>query len=402
MKKNILVLTPRLPYPLIGGDKLRIYHICKDLSRKGHSVTLISFVQNRDEETYATTHEDASIFKQIIPVMKSKSSSYVSSVMGIAGTLPLQVYYYSSKRMCEAVQQAVASDHFDAIICHLIRMAPYSDLCPYPVMKILEMTDALSLNYLRNKKIKRMSLFNIIYRFEYSRVVKFEDKYIQRFDNTVLVSESDKSYLIERNHAVNVNVRVIPLGINPDLMRVKTGKIDPNLIVFIGNMRSFQNNDAVLYFIEKIYPLIKQKKPGSIFRVVGAEPSKSVLKHNNTDGIEITGKVPDIISCVRDACVSVCPVRIKSGMQFKILESMALGIPVITTPEGLQGISAHPGKDLVVAENERSYAECVVRIMNDSDLREQLVQNGRKLINDHYQWDSKLEDYERIIKGLTK
>ena len=171
-------------------------------------------------------------------------------------------------------------------------------------------------------------------------------------------------------------------------------------MIFIGNMRTHQNTDAVLYFIRAIYPLIKARRPRAKFRIIGCEPRRSIRAFHGKDGIEVTGFVQDVWLNAKDACVAVCPIRVGAGVQNKLLESMAMGIPSVTTSVGLEGIDAVSGRHLLTADSPSDFSEQVLRLMENKDLRMGISLNGLDLIRRKYGWETQLKPYKDIFERI--
>lgn len=400
MPKKILVLTPRFPYPLIGGDKIRIYSICKGLAEAGNELTLLSFVTSRRESDFAYLPQIREVFSNVKTVILPKWKAYVNSFLGIFSFKPLQTSYYYSGKMFSLVDKELSSGNYDAIFVHLIRMAPYA-VGRDDIYKILEMTDALSLNYSRSKEKGSSGFLGKIYRIEENRVRKYEQECLKKFDISVVVSKIDCDYLMSRGGAKEINkIMVMPHGVLDFMLEAKSEKYDPNLMIFIGNLRTHQNNDAILYFIEEIYPFIKNDNASARLKIIGANPSRRLRKFHGKNGIEITGRVDNVADYAKEACLSISPIRIGAGMRGKILESMAMGIPVVTSSVGFEGIEIKDGKEyFLTADGQKEFADSVLKIMNDSLLREKLSENGKELARRYRYSVIARQHAEKIFNG---
>lgn len=405
--KKILVLTPRLPYPLESGDRLRIYNICKYLKDNNLELYLISFVSNKKELSFINHHDLKNIFKNIDIVYLPKVLSYINSFIGLFSALPLQIWYYKSKKFESKINERINQENFDFILVHLIRLAPYVFKINN-IKKVLEMTDSLSYFYNSINQNNFFNLFKFIYqKIEKKRVFVFEKECIKKFDYIIVVSKRDKEYLLSNLNDLNINfinnkIKIITNGVNPQIINAFNEKslnyYDKNLAVFIGNMRSYQNKDAIFYFIKEILPLIRKEKPNFKFRVVGADISKEMIKLCEKNNVEFTGRVDNIINYIKKACLSVAPIRVGAGIQNKILESMALGIPVITTSLGFEGINnCIINKHLIVADNKYDFAKKILELIDDPVLRNKIALEGRKFILDFYKWENFLKDYISIF-----
>jgi glycosyltransferase involved in cell wall biosynthesis len=394
---KILVLTPRFPFPLIGGDKIRIYHIVKALKEANHNLTLLSFIEKPKEAPLAREKELIDIFSSIHTVLLPKWRSYLNAFWGLITGKPLQTSYYHSKKMQSLVDKELSLGDYNAVLVHLIRMAPYV-IGRSDIYKVLEMTDALSLNYRRSREQGSKGFLGKVYATEEKRARDYERECVKKFDTTVVVSNVDKSYLIgEASGELQKKVRVAPHGSQDVFFQKITNNYEPNLIVFIGNLRTHQNNDAILYFIKDIYPLIKQQAPNVKLRIVGDNPSWKVRAFQGKEDIEITGRVENVADYVKDAAVSVSPIRIGAGMRGKILESMAIGAPVVTTSLALEGIEGGTAAEhFLVADEPKAFAAAVLELINNKSKRRALVEKAQKLA-ERYRYSKLAADYAKLF-----
>jgi len=390
---RILFLTSRHPYPPIGGDKLRVYNFLRYLSGVGHEIHLLSLTDQPVELT------DKFPFGRV--VFLSKKNSYLNSFRALFSRKPIQVGFYRSKMFQAALDAMLETSKYDLIFCHLLRTAEYV-LDFKGVPKIVDLTDAISLNYARILEGlgKNLSFKTLLYSFEKERVLRYEGKIVDAFDRSILISSYDKNYL---GQSFDVSkVEVIQNGVDLDYFSYHNGEYNANKIVFVGNMRTVPNSDAALYFGEEIFPIVKRAIPQAEFIIVGSEPTKKICAlERQTDDIRVTGSVADVRPYMTSAAVSVAPMRYGAGVQNKILESMAVGTPVVSSSVGLEGISAIPGKEILVEDERERFAECVVNIMQDRDLRQSLSVGGRALIEEQYSWNNALQKLDGLLTTVV-
>lgn len=378
--KRLLILTPRFPYPVVGGDRLRIYQVCKALSRR-FSLTLLSLCESDAE--MAMPLPDDGIFDRVERVFLDRRRSYLNTLLALWTTTPLQVAYYRSTAFAKVVEDLLP-EH-DGVLSHLIRCAEYVKNTDKP--RILEMTDAISLNYERVRQLKNAGgLKAQVYRIEASRLLAYEREIVEAFDLSVLVSETDKAHLVGARHS---KVMVCSNGVALEHLSFRDRRDSKPVIVYIGNMTSVQNMDACLYFAREVMPLVSQQVSAT-FRVVGRINDSDAAKLQAYPDVVVTGPVDDMAAAVEDARIGVCPVRLAAGVQNKVLEYMALGLPVVTSSIGLEGIEAEPEKDLLVADSPGGYAEAIARLWKDEALRTRLATNGHRYVNAHHQWGKRL------------
>ena len=390
---NILFLTSRLPFPPIGGDKLRVFKFLEFLSNE-HSITLFLFIDNKFQVSEIKVYRK--YFSRIEIIYLPSYISYLNCIIGLFGKLPLQVYYYRSEKMRRLIEKEI--ENFDLIFVHLIRMAEYVREFK-KVPKILDLTDAISLNYKRSIKYQK-GLKYLISRLEKERVLKYETEIIKDFNRNFLVSEIDKKYL--NSYAETEGIEIIPNGVDIEYFSYCDNSYDINCIVFVGNLRTYPNNDAVIYFCDAIFPLILKKRSDVKFYIVGANPTKRIFSLSRNKNVVVTGEVNDVRPYLRRAAVSVCPMRTGSGIQNKILESMASGTPVVTSTIGLEGIDAVPDEGILIADDDSQFAEKILTLLENKDLRRKISIGGRKLVEQKYSDEVVMKMLEKVIHELKK
>ncbi len=375
IRKRLLVLTPRFPYPTIGGDRIRILHLCRALSER-YELTLLSQCETREEMQFEPKD---GLFSRIERVFLPRWRSYLNTALAIPSNRPLQLAYYESAQFRTRLHELVAQN--DLTLAHLIRTGQYIENLAVP--KILEMTDAISMNYLRMRDLSgNNSLKRLVYRMEQRRLMAYELTTIRQFHRVWLTSQTDRNFL-DPSHAYPIDV--IPNGTNPDSLPFHAPAPDARAIVFIGNMASLQNEDACHYFAQQILPGIRAQA-NVVFRIVGNAPATVQQRFRKYPGVEMTGRLQHIQSGVEGAFCGVCSVRAAAGIQNKILEYMALGLPCVTSITGLGGVEAEPEKELLVYRDPSEAIHHILALYADHSLRLRLASAGRKLVCEKYDW----------------
>ncbi|WP_439825542.1 glycosyltransferase family 4 protein [Aeromonas caviae] len=390
--KKILVITPRFPYPVIGGDRLRIYEVCKELA-KHYELTLVSLCENQFEMSYSVPKNE--IFKNVHRVYLPKWKSYLNCLLSLPTSQPLQVAYYQSREFRSLIK--MLSKSHDMILPHLIRTAEYAK--NLDVKKILEMTDAISMNYTRVSQIKNNSgLKGLIYRIEKDRLNKYEKNIAAYFDCNVFVSQIDRDFLYFDIPEVIDKTLVCSNGV--DLSKLPYRFIPGgNKLVFIGNMYSAQNFDAAYWFAKNVLPMIRQHGDYE-FHVIGKIPADCRIKLTQITGVVVTGAVDSVVEHAKGALAGICSVRLAAGVQNKILEYMALGIPTITSSTGLEGLFAKEGESILVADSPDCYVKHILELKNDMRLAEVIAQNALRYVKEHHSWDVKLKPLVEKVQQL--
>jgi sugar transferase (PEP-CTERM/EpsH1 system associated) len=396
---RILALTPRLPWPPIGGDKLRAYELVSRLSAR-HEVDLLSFVERAEEadaaRELARRHPGMSVETVLLPPWRSR----LQSGLGLFSPRPLQVHYYASRRMQAAVDARLAARRHDAVYAHLLRMAQYVERHP-EVRRVCDMTDAVSMVFARAQAHRR-DWFRPFNALECARLRAYEPELVRSVDATVLISEVDVAELV-RNGAPKEKLAVVNNGVDRAYFAPRATEFDANRLVFVGNLRSFANADAALVILREIFPRVRAALPDARLDVVGVNPPPAVSAFDGRGGVRVTGRVDDVRPFVERAAASLCPVRVAGGVQNKILESLALAVPVVASPEGFEGLGAREDHDGVrVARTPEEHAEAALELMRDPARRRELGRRGAEFIARSYDWDRQVEALERVLAGTGR
>lgn len=382
---KILFISPRVPYPPIKGDKLRIYHFIKGLS-KNHDIDLCTFYENDDE--LAGLEEMRKYCGKVQAVLLTKMQSYLNILRTCYNLLPLQVNYYYSKRMAEVISSMTRDREYDIIHISLQRLLPYVDYVASGKI-VLDQIDALSMNMKRRAGTERNPIKKVALYFEYSNMKRYEYKSRVKYDKCIITSEIDKAALNDPA------IEVMPNGVDTEYFR--PGNINKDIdLIFTGNMGYFPNIDAMKYFCNEVFPAILRVNKEIKLYVVGAAPGAEIKALNNNKNIFVTGFVKDIKDYLNRAKVFVAPLRSGSGIQNKILEAMACALAVITTSYGNAGIKAKSEKHLLLADEPNEIANAIIKLLNNDIQRQQLGITAREFVKEGFNWDNRVKKLEEI------
>lgn len=387
---KLCLLAPRFPFPENGGDVLRINSIARYLKGKGNELILISFCFGEIK----LKKEYFDLYDTIYIVKKRKISSYIFAVLFALCRKPIQCGYYFSVGFLRQFRRTLRNECPDECVAHLLRMVPYLERMKIQKKSIVEMTDALSKTYSLSSDTKQMSLKKFVYALELGLIKKYEKHVIQTFPKVVLVSKSDMEYLKECADVSGENLYCHANGVSV------AGRLpqsyNPNKICFVGNMRTLQNQDAVLYFVSEVFPIIKRANPDATFYIVGAEPPEKIRSLADGKSIFVTGFVENLEDAISDSCVAVAPVRIAAGIQNKVLVAMGCGIPVVMTSLISKAIlELADGKNCLIRDSAESTAEICIQLMQDTEFRSRVSHAGYETVKKCYSWNERLEGYEK-------
>jgi sugar transferase (PEP-CTERM/EpsH1 system associated) len=387
---NILFLCSRMPFPPVGGDRVRSFQLLRHLSQR-HTITLVTFVENNEQIKAAGAYRG--LYHRLVTVPLSRAQSYFNTMRGLASSEPLQAHYYQAPRMHAVLKAEFIRNHYDVALVHMIRMCPYLD--DIPVRKVVDLCDALALYHQRATKISRgLNLSSFIHRVEAKRLGAYETEAIRKSDVTLFISPVDAAYY--RDAGVIEKTAIVCNGVDLSTFQYSAEPRDSRHLVYLGNMKTFQNTDAAVYFATAIFPLIKASQPDAVFTIVGNQPSKHVQALHDGKNIIVTGRVDSVIPHLAKAAVFVAPMRAFAGVQNKILESLAVGTPVVATPVGAEGL--HPDM-LTVAHSAHDFAAATLELMRNPALRSERALLGRKYVENFYSFETTFAGLDEILAG---
>jgi sugar transferase (PEP-CTERM/EpsH1 system associated) len=385
---KICFVAPRFPYPPTKGDKLRVYQAIKHLSRD-HQITLVAATDEpvREEDVAEVARFCNRV--EIVPIGRLQSIASVA-LRAPFSSLPLQTHFYDSATLRARLAGVLSEERFDVIHASLIRILPYVwDVTEVPV--VVDLMDTFSRSIALRKRTAPVVL-RWAYEIEERRVAAYERAACERFPLLFVCAEIDRQALHARN------VSVIRTCADLDAFEYRREGREDDLVIMSGNMGYPPNVDAVTWFVRNVWPLVRRARPQLRFRVVGLRPARPVRELNGKNGVEVTGPVRDVAAELQRATLAVCPMRVGSGMQIKVLEAMATGTPVVATSFGNEGIEAIPGTEIEVADEPQAFANAVLGLLSDPVKRARLAAAARRSSETDFTWSAHASLLEKAYR----
>ena len=379
MKKKILVLSSRVPYPLIGGDRIRIYNFGKIL-RQEYAVDL-AFTNDLGKD-YSS--ELSKVFDNLFEFPFNSKLLVLNSLRGIFSRKPIQVmgnYFNSMQKWFNRIK-----DKYDLIICNHIRMAEYllrADA--FQTTKLIDYHDALSLHY-RDSAPCIKGFWRLFYAVERKRLENYEYTVAGRFKLGLITSKIDKEYF-RQQLGLSLPLFVVPMGVENDLLSYNVEQEEHDWITFLGKMSTHANELAVEFFAEKVFPSLRRSYPNLEFMIIGNKPTLRVRRLERIAGVRVLGFVADPYSLIRQGKILVSPQLIGAGIQNKVLQAMALGKPVVGTERALRAIDGENGKHFIKANTPEKMIATILELLENKGRRVMIGRNARELIIQQYTWD---------------
>lgn len=390
---KILFITSRLPYPPNRGDRLRAFNFIRSIHRQ-HEVHLISFISSKVELNHIPKLNQYCAEIKILE--KKPLQSVISVLLNFWRSEPLQTLYYRSSRMQHIVDQSIFSGSFDAIYIHLFRMAQFiRDRNEY--YRVLDLTDVIS-NEISRSLPYRNFFWKLLYTIECNRIKKYERKLTDKFEEIWLISAADLNIL--SSQSPEANIKLIPNGVDIDNFHPEKNYPTPFRIIFTGHMGVYHNIDAARYFASEVFPTIQKTFPKSTFVIAGAEPAQAILNLTTLRNIQVLGYVENLNKELNTSHVFVAPLRFAAGVQNKVLEAMAAGVPVIATSIVNEGLNAGHGKEILIADSPDEFVTQISKLFRDDTLPKKIGLEGRNFVIKNYSWNialNRINEIEQII-----
>jgi sugar transferase (PEP-CTERM/EpsH1 system associated) len=387
---RLLYLTPRFPHPELKGEQLAAYHRLVALAQ-GHEVTLLSFFEREHELDHLAQLRDVCAAVELVPLPKWRGVANVAQRAPF-GRTPLQLLYYRSRAFAELVERTAQARRFDVAHAVMIRMLPYA--LQVDAGRVLDALDSMTLRMRRNVDVEAPPR-RWLYEEELRRVERYEPTVPQMVDRVLVASERDRAPF------ASDSVVVIPNGVDADRFRPGLARKRGSTIVFSGRMSYSPNVRAAVWFSRVVFPLVRASVPDAELVVAGAAPAREVRRLAELPGITVTGFVPSMAETLSGASIAVAPMQSGSGIQNKILEAMACGLPLVTTSIGLGGIDARDGTDLIVEDSAEDFASAVVVLLQSDARAAELGRNARARVLDRYTWARAAELIDRVYAELA-
>jgi len=384
---KIFFLTSRFPFPLEKGDKLRAFYQIVELSKR-NEVILVSV---SDEDVLPEHMEVLKPFcRKIILHTLSKAKQISNLARALINGNPFQVEYFFSGQLKKKIEQLAEEEKPDAIFCQLVRMSEYvKDIKNIP--KTLDYQDAFSKGY--ERQAQRESFFKRIpVVMEWKRMLSYEKKIFDRFENKVIISEQDKQLI---NHPDHHKIEVVPNGVDFNYYSPQLGDKRYDLI-FSGNMNYPPNIESAVYIAEEIMPLLRKKKPDANLVIAGANPAPEVMKMKS-EFINVTGWVDDIREPFAQSRIHLAPMLISIGLQNKILQAMAMKIPCIVSSQANNAIHAPTNDCLLIADSPEDYVGKIMLLLNDQSLYDKISENAFQFVRKNFDWGAMCMKLENVL-----
>lgn len=388
MRKTIFIILSRIPYPLEKGDKLRAFYQIRELS-KHHNLIICALSDSPphpDASNILKAHSTSLYFFRL-----HRAGIFLRLIQAVFSQKPFQVAYFYNKRIHRRIAELIHCHQPDHIYCQLIRTAEY--VRDNGTDKTIDYQDVFSAGLKRRASIAPWYIKPLL-KLEYKRVSRYEKIVFDLFNKKTIISAPDRELIA---HEKRKEIMVVPNGVD-------TGYFKPILmdkpydVVFTGNMAYPPNVNGATYLVREIMPHVWKELPGVRVAIVGATPSPAV-KSLASEKVVVTGWVEDIRKYYAGSRIFVAPMQIGTGLQNKVLEAMAMGLPCVTSPLANEALKASAGKEVLIGINPGDYAQHILSLLRDITLHKTISEYGYQFVLKNFNWENTSKILEAVIIG---
>jgi sugar transferase (PEP-CTERM/EpsH1 system associated) len=389
---RILFLSQRVPYPPNRGDKITTWRLIEHMARS-HEVEIVAFAHD-DADEMAVKHLVDKGFDTSFVLHRAKAAK-LRSLPLLLTRQPLTLGYYGSRALQAEVDRRIG--RADLAYAYSSSMGAF--LMHHATPRVMHFAE-LDSDKWRQYSERTGPPGRWIYRREAKTLLAFERRLAAGSRMNVLCTPLEEA--IFQREIPGVPTAVLKNGVDLEHFRPDPDYAEPGRIVFTGVMDYLPNIDACQWFTRRVFLRLLKDYGDATFDVVGSNPAPEVKELVQYPNVRVTGFVPDTRAWLREASIAVAPLRIARGIQNKVLEALAMGLPVVGTTPATQGVEGEPGRHYLVADDEDAFYEAVKRLLDSPEEARALGARGRAFVEERYAWDRCLAPLEGILAGAAR
>jgi sugar transferase (PEP-CTERM/EpsH1 system associated) len=391
-RPNVLYLVHRVPYPPNRGDRIRSFHILKHLATNAnvHLATLA------DEPVDATGLGALAEHCARVAIERTDRLRWPKAAVRLIQGKSATEGLFECVALRRTLEKWADEITFDAVMVFCSSMFQYAAI---PALREVRMVvDLVDVDSQKFTDYADQAPFgkSWMYRLEASRIRSLERDIVHRAQSISLVSEAEAELF--GRVCPNEKTIAIPNGVDLNYFQPKPDHRIDNRLVFVGALDYPPNIDAMLWFCRAVWPAVKAALPDASLDIVGRKPSRSVQQLAALPSVNVIGSVPDVRPYMASASVAIAPLRIARGIQNKVLEALAMELPIVVSPGALEGLTAEPGKHLVLADQAEQWTRAIVQMCQDHRMAAELGRAGRQFVESVHNWSSCLRPLDRALQ----
>ncbi len=384
--------------PVDTGGKIRSYNILRHLAKE-HEVTLLSYFGGGRDSDYEVAIAQRlpgaqTIYTTAPEGALAQSLDYILRLPSVA---PYAVRKFTDRRVRQEVARRLSDDSLDVVVCDFLSASlNFPETLSAPV--VLFQHNVETMLWRRMAETEKTPLRKLSYSIEARKMSAYETRTLSRFQHVIAVSDHDRDAMLTLSPGCPITV--VPTGVDTEQYQVVpsvSGR--PPLIVFTGSMDWEPNIDAMEYFCRDVWPAVLAGFPDARFQIVGRNPHPRVQRLASSS-VEVTGTVASVIDYLRTATVVIVPLRIGGGTRLKIFEAMAMAKAMVSTSIGAEGLDVTHGRDVLIADNAQAFADSILLLLRDPQLRRTYEQNAASLAA-RFDWSQIARRFADVLREAS-
>ncbi|MGQ0634371.1 MAG: glycosyltransferase [Planctomycetaceae bacterium] len=394
MSLRILFLHKQILFPRDTGGKIRALNVLQHLAAD-HEITYACNLRPGEEQHLAEMQRLGLRMETVAgePSRRGSLRFYADAACNVLSRRPFSVNRNYDGRLRARVAELLRDETYDVLICDCAQMVPHARGLRARV-NVLFQHNVEAQILQRHAEVAMNPLKRLYMRVEHAKMARFERDCGRHFDRVIAVSERDRQ-TFEMAYGWK-HVAVIDTAVDTDYFQPCGQAQDGDRVTFIGSMDWMPNQDGVKFFVDSVWPLVRQLRPSARFQIVGRSPPAEIAALQRAAGVEVLGGVPDVRPYLRDAAVVVVPLLVGGGTRLKIYEAMASGRAVVSTAIGAEGLPLTPGEHFLQADHAEAFAAAVVNLLEDRALRERLGRTADRFVRDRFGSATVARQFEAI------
>lgn len=398
-KEPLLFLCHRIPFPPNKGDKIRSFNMLKKLS-EDYEIHLGCFIDDPFDEQFVTRLDD--FCGSVFALPQHKTLAKIKGLKGLLTGEAITLPYYFDQQMQSWVFDIVSWQSINKVFIFSSSMAQYCEHEDFDALtRIIDFVDVDSDKW-RQYAHKKNGLARWIFKRESHKLAVYENKICQNFDHSLFVSNDEAALFracwpmiaVDKVHGVLNGVDIDFFDPQGDFSREALVPSTP-FICFTGAMDYWANVDAVVWFVNNVWPLVRQANPDAVFCIVGGNAGRDVRALSAQQGVVVTGRVYDVRPFICQARCVVAPLQIARGIQNKILEAMSLNKAIVATSMAMEGINARPSDSVHITDDAQQTAHFCNGYLAQSRVNSKKPpSNNRQWVIEHFTWGQTLQPLE--------
>lgn len=391
---KILWISPFFLHPTNRGGQIRTLGTLQELHKR-HEIHFCALNPpgNREGPARSAEYCAQSFEVQHVPTPRSSLKIVLETLQAIASPIPMAVSRYASVPLQELVKERSAAEQYDAVVCDFLACAPN---IPDMARAVLFQHNVETTIWQRHEQQATSWPRRLFFGSQARKMARYERDVCREARFVIAVSELDAKRM--RDDFAIQRVASVRTGVDVDFLMPPDASDAVGDLIFSGSMDWLPNIDAMEYFLKEIFPLILEKRPTTTLTIAGRSPDKRVVRAAASyPGVSVTGSVPDMRPYLWGSSLSIVPLRIGGGTRLKVYESMAAGVPIVSTTVGAEGLEYTAGKDIDIADTPQRFADACIRMLTDESYRKQIAYNARQLVVENFSWSAVAPKFAELL-----